>query len=46
MIGGFDHIQVVFDDNDRVARIHQSAEHGQQFSDIVGMQPVVGSSRM
>ena len=37
-IGGFDHIQVVFHDHQRVSGIHQFVQHGEQLFDVVEMQ--------
>ena len=39
MIGCFNHIHVVFDDNNAIAGIDQLIEHAQQLADIIGMQP-------
>ena len=37
-VGGLDHIQVVLDDDDRVARVDQSVQHLEQLVDVVEMQ--------
>ena len=38
-VGGTDHVEVVFDDNQRVAGGDQLAERAQQFAHIIEMQP-------
>jgi hypothetical protein len=37
-VGGGDHVQVVFDDDHRVARIHHALEHSQQAGGIGQVQ--------
>ena len=37
-IGGFYHVEIVFDDYDRIAQIDQSAQNGEQFFCIVEVQ--------
>ena len=37
MIRGFDHVQVVFDNHDAVARLNQSLQNTEQATDIIEM---------
>ena len=37
-VGGFDHVQIVFDDDHSVAVVGQPLQHGQQQFDVVEMQ--------
>ena len=37
-IGGFDHVQVVFDHEQRMARIHEALENFQQYPNVFEMQ--------
>ncbi|GBD36794.1 hypothetical protein HRbin36_01922 [bacterium HR36] len=37
-VGGFDHLEVVFDHQHRVATIHQLMQHAQQLGHVVEMQ--------
>ena len=39
MVGGFDHFEIMFDDDDRVAGVDQCVQHFQQLADILEMQP-------
>ena len=45
-VGGFDHVQIVLDDQHRSAAVEQFAKRGQQLLNIVEVQPVVGSSKI
>ena len=38
-VGGFDHFQVVFNDQKGITGVDQLVEGGKQFADIVKMQP-------
>ncbi len=38
VIGGLDHVQVVLDDDDRVARLDQAREHAEQLLHVVEVQ--------
>ena len=38
MISGFDHVQVVFDNHDAVARLYQSLQNTEQTTDVIKMQ--------
>ena len=37
-VGAFDHIQIVLDHNDRIARVNQLLKNTHQFADIIKMQ--------
>ena len=37
-VGAFDHIQVVLDHNDRIARVNQLLKNTHQFANIIKMQ--------
>ena len=39
VVRGLDDLQVVFDDDDRVAFVHQAVEHQEQLFDVRQMQP-------
>ena len=39
IVRGFNHVQVMFDDDDRVARIDKPVERVEQFLDVCQMQP-------
>ena len=41
-IGRLDHIKIVLDNQDRVALINESFQHGEQSGDILEMQPSCG----
>jgi hypothetical protein len=34
VVGGFDHVEVVFDDHDRVPHVHQAHQDIEQFLDV------------
>src|SRR2546425_9077826 len=38
-VGGFDHVEVVLDDHDRVALIHELVQHVEQTLDVGEVQP-------
>ncbi len=44
MVCDRDHLRVVLDDEDRVARIAQPLQQGDEALDVGGVQPVLGSS--
>ena len=37
-VGGLDDVQVVFDDDDSVARVDEFTQHGEQLADVLEMQ--------
>ena len=38
-VGRLDHLEVVLDDDDRVAQVGQAVEHVEQLADVVEVQP-------
>ena len=46
MIGALDNVEVMLDDEDGVARIHESLQDDEQLTTSSKCSPVVGSSRM
>ena len=45
-IGLFHHVEVVLDNDNRVAEVGETVKHVQELLDICKCKPVVGSSRM
>ena len=45
-VGRLDHVEVVLDDDDRVARVDEAVQHFEQLAHVLEVQAVVGSSRM
>ena len=41
-VGGFDHVEVVFDDEHGIAEVDESLEHFEEFSDIVEVKACGG----
>ena len=41
-VGGFDHIQVMFDDDNSVAAVHKPLQNGQEHADILEVQACGG----
>ncbi len=46
VVGGLNHFEVVFDDDNRIASVGQATEHREQLFMSSKCSPVVGSSRM
>ena len=46
VVSGLDDVQIVLDDQDRVARIHQTLQYFDELWTSAAWRPVVGSSRI
>ena len=44
-VGALDHVEVVLDDDERVARVGQAVEDVDELAHVLEVEPVVGSSR-